>query len=75
MLLGCFKITMEIINFEKDRIENIEIEDGSVTLYFLNGDTKGKTYPYSALSVSEKLFIVKFFENKISQEYGQGGIS
>lgn len=54
----------QIINFERDKIDNIEIEDGLVTIYFQNGDPKGRTYPYSALSVSEKLEIVNWFQQK-----------
>lgn len=55
----------QIINFERDKIDNIEIEDGLVTLYFQNGDPKGRTFPYSSLSVSEKLEIVNWFEKNI----------
>lgn len=60
---------MEIINFEIDKIINIEMENGSVTLYFLNGNPNGKTYPYSAFSVSEKLFIVDWFKKQLEDKY------
>jgi len=63
---------MAIKKNEKDIVKNIELENGSVTIYFTNGDPKGKTYSHSLLSLSEKLFIVDFFKQqfKKGENYG-----
>lgn len=47
------------------RIINIEREDGYYIIYYLNGDPKGVIKYWHDLSVSDKLEIVNWFEQKI----------
>ncbi len=55
----------QIINFERDKIIDVKIEDGLVTIYFQNGDPKGRTFPYNSLSVSERIELANWFEKNI----------